>query len=205
MSNLSYELPGRVQIPIVMYRKALAGLILAGLCGPAFAADTQAPSVPGGITATVRGTTVIFLAWQASNDNVGVASYEVFKNGAYAGSVGSNGAGLNGLSPGTTYSFTVAACDAAGNCSAQSGAVSATTLAADSQAPSVPSGFTATALGDSQIGLAWGASTDNLGVTGYKVFKGAALLGMFSATNFTVSQLDPGTSYSFTVRSEERR
>ncbi len=182
-----------------MYRKALAGLILAGACAPAFAADTQAPSVPGGITATVRGTTVIFLTWQASNDNVGVASYEVFKNGAYAGSVGGNGAGLNGLSPGTTYSFTVAACDAAANCSAQSAAVTATTLAADSLAPTVPSGLAATAMSNSQIALAWNASTDNIAVTGYKVFQGAALQGMFSATSFTATQLDPGTPYTFTV------
>jgi chitodextrinase len=182
-----------------MYRTALAGLLFLGLCGAAEAADTQAPSVPLGLTATVRGTTVIYLAWQAANDNVGVASYEVFKNNAYAGSVGGNGAGLNGLSPGTTYSFSVAACDAAGNCSAQSGIVSATTLAADSQAPSVPNGLVATAMSASQIGLAWNASTDNLGVTGYKVFQGAALLGMSSATNYAVTQLDPGTAYSFTV------
>ncbi|MFZ3322835.1 MAG: fibronectin type III domain-containing protein [Usitatibacter sp.] len=185
---------------LTRYRNALAGLIVAGLCGTvAAAADTQAPSVPTGLTASVMGTTVIYLAWQASNDNVAVTSYEVFRDGSLLGNVASNGAGINGLSPGTTYTFRVSACDAAGNCSAQSGAASASTLAADTRAPSVPTGLVATATSASQIGLAWNASTDNLGVTGYKVFQGAAQLGTASSTNWTVIQLDAGTTYSFTV------
>ena len=185
----------------IKYRTALAALIVAGLCGTgaAAAADTQAPSVPSGLTATVMGTTVIDLAWQASTDNVAVTSYEVFERSSLLGSVARNGAGINGLSPGTTYTFTVSACDAAGNCSAQSAPASATTLAADAQAPSVPTGLVATAVSTSEITLAWNPSTDNLGVTGYKVFQGAALLGMASSTNFAVIQLDAGTTYSFTV------
>ena len=183
----------------IRYRKALAALIGAGMCVAASAADTQAPSVPTGLTATVRATSVIYLAWQASSDNVGVASYEVFENNAYVGSVAGNGAGINNLSPGTTYTFTVAACDAAGNCSARSGPATATTLAADTQSPSVPNGLVATALSASQVALSWNGSTDDVGVAGYKVFQGAALLGMNSGTSLTVSQLDAGTTYAFTV------
>ena len=47
--------------------------------------------------------------------------------------------------------------------------VVATAAAADTLAPSTPSGLTASAVSDKQINLAWTASTDNVGVQGYKV------------------------------------
>jgi chitinase len=186
---------------LIQLRNVLIALSFTALCEAAASAgpDAQAPTVPMGLTATTMGTTVIYLAWQGSTDNVGVASYEVFQEGFLRGRVGSNGAGINALSPGTTYSFTVSACDAAGNCSAQSASASATTLAADSQAPSVPSGLVATAMSTTQIGLTWNASTDNLGVTGYKVFQGEALLATVSSNSLNIGQLDAGTAYSFNV------
>jgi chitinase len=177
-----------------------AALLAIGLSGPAWAdVDTTAPSIPIRLTATTMGTTVIYLAWQASSDNVGVARYDVFQDNAYRGSVGGNGAGVNGLRPGTTYAFTVSACDAAGNCSTQSDPASATTLADDTQAPTTPSGLVATATSSSQVALAWNASNDNLAVAGYKVFQGAAQLGTFSGTSLNVEQLDAGTEYTFMV------
>jgi cellulose 1,4-beta-cellobiosidase len=91
--------------------------------------DTQAPTVPAGLTATVASSSAINLAWTGSTDNVGVTGYRVFQNGGLFGTVTSTGAAVTGLAASTTYSFTVSACDAAGNCSAQSTAVSATTFA----------------------------------------------------------------------------
>src|SRR5262249_50696036 len=65
----------------------------------------------------------------ASTDNVGVTAYDVFQGGTLAMSVTGTTATVSGLSASTTYSFTVRARDAAGNASAQSSAVSATTQA----------------------------------------------------------------------------
>ena len=62
------------------------------------------------------------------------------------------------------------AVDAAGNLSAYSAIATATTPAApDTTPPSAPTGLGATAVSTSQIDLAWTASTDNVGVTGYRV------------------------------------
>jgi chitodextrinase len=96
--------------------------------GPA--PDTQAPSVPTALAATANGTAQVNLAWHASTDNVGVTSYKVYQGGTSLGSVSIPSATVTGLSAGTLYSFTVSACDAAGNCSAQSSSASATTQAA---------------------------------------------------------------------------
>ena len=90
--------------------------------------DTQAPTVPTGLTATVVSSSAINLAWTASSDNVGVTGYTFFANFTALGTVPSAGTSVTGLAASTTYSFTVAACDAAGNCSTQSAPVSATTL-----------------------------------------------------------------------------
>ena len=97
--------------------------------------DTRPPTVPAGLTATAVSTSVINLAWYASTDNVAVTIYRVFQNGTSIGTVSSLGASISGLSASTTYSFAVSACDAAGNCSAQSFPVSATTFAIPAPPP----------------------------------------------------------------------
>jgi chitodextrinase len=106
-----------------------------------------------------------------------------------------------GLSPSTAYSYTVRAVDAAGNESAASNTASATTqAAADTTAPSAPTTLTATAISSTQINLSWTASTDAVGVTGYRVYRGATLVGSPTATNYSNTGLSPSTAYSYTVR-----
>lgn len=96
--------------------------------GPA--PDTQAPTVPTALMASPNGTTQISLSWHASTDNVAVTSYKVYEGGSLLGNVSTPSATVTNLMPGTLYGFTVAACDAAGNCSAQSASASATTQSA---------------------------------------------------------------------------
>src|SRR5207248_7173559 len=97
-----------------------------------------------------------------------------------------------GLSPSTTYSYTVAAFDAAGNLSAQSSPANATTPAPpDTTPPSVPTGLRATAVSSSQINLSWAASSDNVGVSGYRVFRDGTQIATTSATSFPNTGLSP--------------
>ncbi|QJR10476.1 hypothetical protein DSM104443_01540 [Usitatibacter rugosus] len=165
-------------------------------------ADTQAPSVPTGLNAAGAGTTQISLSWGASSDNVGVTSYKVFRGGTQIGTPASTSMTATGLQPGTGYSFTVSACDAAGNCSAQSTQASASTFTAssDTQAPTIPTGLFAMAVSSSSINLSWSASSDNVGVTSYRVLRNGSLIGSSSATNTTASGLLPSSLYSFTVQ-----
>ncbi|MGZ4437744.1 MAG: fibronectin type III domain-containing protein [Nocardioidaceae bacterium] len=94
-------------------------------------ADTVAPSAPGGVTASPASDVSATVTWTAATDAVGVAGYDVYRNGA-ATPVGSvNGSTLTftdtALQGDTTYSYTVKARDAAGNASAASAPASVTT------------------------------------------------------------------------------
>lgn len=89
--------------------------------------DTTPPSVPTNLTATPTSPSSITLSWSASTDNVGVAGYKVYRNGVVVGTSTATSAVDSGLATSTTYSYRVAAYDSAGNVSAQSAAVSATT------------------------------------------------------------------------------
>jgi hypothetical protein len=91
--------------------------------------DTTPPSVPAGLAATATSGTSVGLTWNASTDNVGVASYTVFRNGSSIGTPTATSFTDTGVSPSTTYTYTVNAKDSAGNTSAQSAPVSVTTPA----------------------------------------------------------------------------
>ncbi len=95
------------------------------------ASDVTSPTVPTGLSATVASASQINLAWSASTDDYGVTAYKVYRNGVLIATVASGLSYSNttGLAVGTTYSYTVAACDAAANCSAQSAPVTVTTPA----------------------------------------------------------------------------
>jgi chitodextrinase len=90
--------------------------------------DTQSPTAPSDLTANVASSGQINLSWKAATDNVGVTGYRIFRQGTQIASVTGTTYQDTGLSPSTSYSYTIAAYDAAGNISSQSASASATTL-----------------------------------------------------------------------------
>lgn len=163
--------------------------------------DTTAPSVPTGLAASNITTSSVVLTWNASTDDVAVIAYEVFRNGISIGTTGNLTLTATGLTPSTTYSFTLTAKDAANNTSAQSTALPVTTLAGtpDTTPPSIPSGLTASNLTSSSVTVSWNASTDDTGVVGYEVFQDGTSLGFTTNLNMLVVDLLPSTTYVFTV------
>lgn len=89
--------------------------------------DGQPPTVPQGVTAQAGSSTSVTVAWQASTDDVGVTGYRVYRNGTQVGTPSGSPYTDGGLAAATTYSYTVAAVDAAGNTSAQSAPAQVTT------------------------------------------------------------------------------
>jgi chitodextrinase len=75
----------------------------------------------------------------------------------------------------------------------------ATGVPPDTQPPSVPTGLEASAISSSQITVSWSASTDDVGVAGYQVFRDGTLVHTTAATSYTDTGLTPLTSYSYTV------
>lgn len=72
--------------------------------------------------------------------------------------------------------------------------------APDGEAPSVPLNLTAQAVSATQINLSWGASTDNVSVTGYRIYRNGTDIGLSATTTFVNTGLTAGQTYSYTVR-----
>lgn len=105
-------------------------------------ADTVAPSVPAGTTATADSARSVSLSWQPATDNVAVTGYDVFRDGSRVATVAQPQWTDATVQPSTTYHYTLDAFDAAGNHSTQGGALDVTTPAAPPQ-PSLRSQTTA--------------------------------------------------------------
>jgi chitinase len=168
--------------------------------------DTKAPTAPTNLAVSSVTTNSADLYWTASTDNVGVTGYDVYKASVLVGSTtGGTSFTVTGLSSNVTYSFTVKAKDAAGNISASSSALNVTTSGSvDTTAPTAPTNLIASAATYNSVTLSWAASTDNVAVSGYDIFRATVLIGSTSgATSFNVTNLDPSTMYSFTVKAKD--
>jgi chitodextrinase len=128
----------------------------------------------------------------------------MLRNGSQIATPVSTSYADTGLSAATTYSYTVAARDAAGNISPISASVSVTTAsAADTTPPTTPTGLTAAAAGSSGANLSWGASTDNVGVTGYIVRRNGVQMATPVSRSYADTGLSPATTYSYTVAARD--
>ncbi len=166
--------------------------------------DTTAPTNPGNLNGNAVSPSQIDLSWAASTDNFQVVGYRVYRNGALVNSVLGNVTTFQdtGLTPSTTYSYNVDAIDAASNVSGLSTPAIVTTPATpDTIAPSTPASLTASAVSASRINLSWSASTDDVGVTGYRVFRdGTLLTTLGNVTTFQNTGLAASTTYNYAVR-----
>jgi chitodextrinase len=91
--------------------------------------DTTAPSVPGNLRSTGVTSSTIALAWDPATDNVAVTGYDVFRSGVKVTTATGTTYTDTGLAGSTSYTYTVQARDGAGNVSAASAPVTATTSA----------------------------------------------------------------------------
>ena len=73
----------------------------------------------------------------------------------------------------------------------------------DTQPPTAPSNLVSTGSTAESVSLSWSASTDNVGVVGYNVYRGTALVGTTISLFFTVTGLSKGKSYTFTVKAKD--
>ncbi len=73
----------------------------------------------------------------------------------------------------------------------------------DTTPPTVPTGLTATNVGQTSVQLTWSPSSDNVGVTGYDVLRNGTVVGTVAAPGFTDNGLSPATAYSYSVRARD--
>lgn len=178
------------------------------------APDTTPPTSPTGLTAALAGSNTVNLSWTASSDNVGVATYDVYRSttsgfvpGA-ANRIARPGATTfvdSGLAPGTYY-YVAQAEDASGNISPPSNQASVT-IPPDNTPPSTPTLSSAAATDTSHVSLSWTPATDNAGgagLAGYRISRttGTTTVTLSSpgtATTYTDGSVSPNTSYQYSV------
>src|SRR2546429_1249465 len=168
--------------------------------------DTAPPSTPTGLTGMAAGPTTANLSWSASTDNVGVTAYFLLRNGVQVATPTTTSFADTGLSAATTYSYAVAARDAAGNISPNSTSGSVTTASvsvADTTPPTTPIGLTAAAAGPTGANLSWSASTNTVGVPGYIVRRNGIQVATPATTSFADTGLSAATTYTYTVAARD--
>jgi chitodextrinase len=168
--------------------------------------DTTPPNAPT-LAVPSATTTSVTLSWSGSTDAVGVTGYDVYRATVkIAGPITSSTYTDTGLTAGTSYGpYTVRARDAAGNVSDDSNGRTVTTLsAADTTAPTVPSGLSSSAVTGTSFTLSWTASTDSgSGVAGYTVYRDTVAVGNPTGTSFSVTGLTGGQTYSMRVSAQD--
>jgi chitodextrinase len=189
---------------------ASAALLVAGSAVPAGAAgrDRTPPTTPANLRVTGVTPTTISLAWDASR---GLNAYIVYQSSS-AGEWGlyhspsstteTDDIGVRGF----TKTYWIVAEDLAGNRSAPSNRVTATTTP-DTSPPTTPA-LTVTGVTESTASLSWTAATDDAGSPAYRVLVNGRPWEFVIPTGTsglasTVRHLTPGTAYAFTVRAAD--
>ena len=200
---------------------AAAGCIPSGLgdncatIAPVIVPDTIAPTAPAGLIGSAVSGTDINISWTASVDSVGVTGYQVFRHNQEIAAVTATTYSDTDLTPGQTYSYTVKAKDQAGNISSSSNVLTLTTVAdvavtpapvtpapvSDTTSPSMPANFNAkliVALGY-PVDLSWSASSDNVSVRGYNVYKAGVKVATTSSLQYRDPTITAGGSIKYGV------
>ncbi len=183
---------------VTLYR---AGVLVWGTEPGPSVIDTQPPTAPANLASPSQTPTTIALTWSASTDNVGVTGYRIREGTTQVGTSTAASFTVTALAPASTHTYTVVAVDAAGNVSAPGSGVTATTspTTVDTTPPTAPTNLTSPSHTATTIALTWTASTDGVGVTGYRIREGTTQVGTSTATSFTVPALAPASTHSYTV------
>ena len=160
--------------------------------------DDIPPSQPLNLAASKTTTTSTNLEWSPSTDVSGIAGYDVYMNGVFLASSVAPTYVVTNLAVSTSYSFYVVARDIFGNRSIASNTVNITTPAvADTIPPTQIQNVVASMITPTSMRVTWDPSTDNVGVSIYRIFLNG--VGITTETYHDFTGLTPGTTYSIYV------
>src|SRR3989344_1578306 len=185
---------------------------------PSEVQDTTPPILSNGLPTgqLSAGTTQTTLSF--STDENATCKYATSANTAYSSMANtfsttggtSHSTTISGLSNGSSYIYYIRCQDTASTPNANSDDYSISFFVAapagDTIPPTQPTNLTATPISQSQINLTWSASTDNVGVTGYKIYRcqgtgctPTTQLATAPSTSYQDTNLSSATTYTYTV------
>lgn len=121
-------------VPFLVSAQATDSFTVTALYGN----DNEPPTVPDPVTVTPLSISQIDVAWGASTDNVLLVGYQLFRDSVQIATTTLLSYNDTGLTPSTTYAYSVRAFDLFGNVSTTSTSVSTTTFALPPPPPSTP-------------------------------------------------------------------
>jgi hypothetical protein len=184
----------RFALRLVAVAAICAGLGVVG-APVAGAADTQPPTAPSNVRVLAVTPDTVTISFTGSTDDVGLKWYVARVAGVREQATTSpGGTQIGGLKSDTTYSLTVVAVDRAGNVSAPSEPVAATTA---KWTP--PANLQVTSASGGTVSLAWGASSNMRDPYRFLVYDGGRGEAMARISSATMQRLAPGT-HVFTVK-----
>jgi hypothetical protein len=160
--------------------------------------DEEPPTAPTGLAAS-GGVKGVQLQWDASTDNVGIDRYVVFRDGSVIGTSPS-ASFFDSLASVGDHEYVVYAEDANGNRSAASNTVTGT-VEPDEEPPTPPANLTA-AVALEGVQLQWEASTDDLAVDQYVIFRDGSEIGTSASASFLDSRAPIG-DHEYVVYAED--
>ena len=146
--------------------------------------DNEPPTAPANLHAERSTSTSIKITWNESEDESGIYCYYVYRDGEKIGSTKNLYYVDTGLKSHSQHMYYVIACDVDGNMSEKSDIIEAATDA-DEYAPTQPANFTAVVKGNSTIYLSWIASSDNVKVVEYNIYRNGVLIAKTEGTAYT--------------------
>ena len=161
--------------------------------------DRRAPKPVGSLNVEAADSASITLDWSRTWDNVGVAGYGVYLDGARKSQTASTIYTFKDLVCGKGYDLGVDAFDDAGNRSRTTSTFASTAACGDVTAPSAPTNVRTVASTETQVILAWSPSTDDLGVVAYRLYVGGFWVGQWSEPSATITNLSCGQTYQIGI------
>gem|GEM_PF-2053071 len=155
--------------------------------------QSGAPQAPAGLEITEQGHQGVTLAWQP-HDLIG--RYHVYRDGRLLGSVDANDYCDTQVEVGQAYRYAVKAVWPNGT---ESPASQVELTVPDTIPPGVPGALQVTARSNDSIALSWGAASDNIAVTGYRLLRNGEPVATVNATRFTDQGLQSFSHYSYQV------
>jgi fibronectin type 3 domain-containing protein len=206
VSGLSFTITG-LQPGITYYTTVMAGNGAGWSAkSPAVSGTTNALTAPTGLSVTAQSQAGMSVSWNAVS---GASSYKIYRaassSGPFTVIMTSTTASYidTGLTANTSYWYKVSVLSSGGTEGPQSSAVSGTTSVAGGTAPGTPGGVGTTVLSSTDIRVSW---TTVSGAGSYLVYYGTEAAGSSqyggtaSSSPFTVTGLQPGTAYYFTMK-----
>ncbi|EOL46461.1 M60 family metallopeptidase [Enterococcus caccae] len=148
------------------------------------------------------------LNWLASQGNSAIKEYIVYRDGKEVARTATTELIDKTVQPATSYTYTVAAVNTAGETSANSANLQVKTLSApivETPAPSKPTNLVSSNITQDSLTLHWAPSSSSIGIAGYTIYRDGVKISTVRIPSFSDTQLQSNTTYTYQIAAFDNR